>query len=141
MNMSRRPLISVIVLLMSVLLLVAVSCKSGVGSVNINVNAAAQKVVNTAQGIVSEEAKERVSKEAAVAAAKSVYVAQEAQGVDFSNGPCLSDSLLPDWVADIAHDPRIAIDDDPRYQCAAYREGRAHHFVELDTEGKLIRAE
>jgi hypothetical protein len=43
--------------------------------------------------------------------------------------------------ADIAHYPRLAIDDDPANQCAAYRDGTTHHFVELDPEGNLIRAE
>jgi hypothetical protein len=49
--------------------------------------------------------------------------------------------VLPDWVADIAHRPRQAVDEDPANQCEAIRSGDAHHFVELDPDGNLIRAE
>ncbi len=63
--------------------------------------------------------------------------------VDMSRGPCIAEQLpgLDGWVVDIAHDPRLAVDDDPRNQCRRYREGDAHHFVELTTGGQLIRAE
>jgi hypothetical protein len=60
--------------------------------------------------------------------------------MDFSCGPCLSDALMPDWVLDVAHNPRQAMDDLPSNQCPSFREGRAKHFVELDLEGNLIRA-
>ncbi len=70
--------------------------------------------------------------------AKKLYDQQKATGTNFSDGPCLSNSLMPDWVADIAHDPRQPIDDVPANQCSAYRIEKAHHFVELDTQGNLI---
>ncbi|MBI4426239.1 MAG: hypothetical protein HY567_01560 [Candidatus Kerfeldbacteria bacterium] len=114
------------------LLLLGISCKNKFVSVNVNVNASAQGIINTAQG---------VTKEAAVAEAKALYAIKEGQGMDFSSGPCLSDNLLPDWVADIAHNPRWAIDDLPVNQCPSYRAGTNKHFVELDTAGQLIRAE
>lgn len=76
----------------------------------------------------------------AVNQAQHVYRQRQAMGVDFSAGPCLSDALMPGWVADIAHNPRLPADDLPENQCPAYREGRAEHFVELDKEGNLIRA-
>jgi hypothetical protein len=58
-------------------------------------------------------------------------------------GPCVSESLpgLPDWVADIAHNPRLPLDDQPANQCQRFRSGQAHHFVELDENGELIRAQ
>ncbi|MAF13608.1 MAG: hypothetical protein CMI53_01815 [Parcubacteria group bacterium] len=46
--------------------------------------------------------------------------------------PCLSNEIMPDWVCDIAHNPRTEVDDDPKNQCSAFRDGTAHHFVELD---------
>jgi hypothetical protein len=76
---------------------------------------------------------------ATIASAKRAYAAAKAGGVDMSNGPCLG-TVSPDWVADVAHDPRQAVDDDPANQCAAYRSGEAHHFVELDPEGRFIRS-
>lgn len=76
----------------------------------------------------------------AVNQAKYLYEMEKGQGRDFSSGPCLSNALMPDWVADIAHSPREGIDDLAANQCPAYLEGRVHHFVELDPEGRLIRA-
>ena len=74
-----------------------------------------------------------------VAKAKQAYADAKARGVDMSNGPCLG-IVAPDWVADVAHDPREDVDDDPANQCAEYRDGTAHHFVELDPNGRLIRS-
>ena len=62
------------------------------------------------------------------------------EGKDVSNGPCLTNELTPDWVADLVHVPREAIDNLPENQCSAFREGKAHHFVELDLKGSLVRA-
>lgn len=76
----------------------------------------------------------------AVNQAKFLYSQRKAADEDFSNGPCLSDALMAGWVVDIAHSPRLPIDDLPENQCPAYLEGRAGHFVELDTEGNLIKA-
>ena len=71
--------------------------------------------------------------------AKQAYERAKARGVDFSRGPCLG-VIKPGWVADVAHDPRQGVDDEPENQCAAYREGDADHFVELDAEGNFIRS-
>jgi hypothetical protein len=76
----------------------------------------------------------------ALAAARDAYAAAEAEGVDFSRGPCLG-VVLEGWLADIAHDPRQDVDDEPENQCEAYRSGVDGHFVELDPAGDLIRAE
>ncbi len=59
--------------------------------------------------------------------------------MDISAGPCLSNDLLPGWVADIVHNPRQPVDDQIENQCMAYIEGRARHFVELDMEGNVVR--
>ena len=75
----------------------------------------------------------------AVKKAMDVYKNRKDAGEDFETGPCLSNDLLPDWVVDIAHNPRQALDNLPENQCAAYIEGRAKHFVELDLEGEVIR--
>ena len=79
----------------------------------------------------------------AVNEAVDAYHEAKARGVDLTRGPCIAEHLpgLPDWVADVAHDPRQPVDDDPAYQCSRYREQEAHHFVELDPSGKLIRAQ
>jgi hypothetical protein len=79
----------------------------------------------------------------AVDEAQNAFSQVQASGQDLSAGPCISESLpgLPDWVADIAHDPRQSIDDEPANQCQRFRSGQAHHFVELSLDGQLIRAE
>ena len=79
----------------------------------------------------------------AVDEAQAAWRQLQAGGPDLSAGPCISESLpgLPDWVADIAHDPRQPVDDEPANQCQRYRSGQAHHFVELNVDGQLIRAE
>jgi hypothetical protein len=59
------------------------------------------------------------------------------------NSQCLSDIYdwkIEDWVCDIAHWPRESIDNLPENQCSAFREGKAKHFVELDSDCKFIRA-
>lgn len=86
------------------------------------------------------ETKNQAARDLAVAKAREIYQRQKAEGIDFSSGPCLTNNLLPDWVLDIAHDPREAVDDLPENQCSAFREGDAYHFVELDPDGNVIRA-
>lgn len=71
--------------------------------------------------------------------AKKVYEEKKNLEVDFTNGPCLTNDLLPDWVADIAHNPRQKIDDLPENQCQAFTEGRATHFVEMDANGNILQ--
>lgn len=60
------------------------------------------------------------------------------------NGPCLSDINsvwnIDDWVCDVAHEPRQDVDNLPENQCQEYREGKAHHFVEVDTNCNFITA-
>ena len=69
--------------------------------------------------------------------ALNLYAQKKQAGVDFSSGPCLG-RADNDWVVDIVHNPREPIDDKPQNQCADFREGRAHHFIELDPDGNLI---
>lgn len=75
----------------------------------------------------------------AVIRAKDVYRKAREGGLDLSTGPCLSNDLMPGWVADVVSNPRTSVDDLPHNQCAAFLEGRAQHFVELDTQGNLVR--
>jgi hypothetical protein len=78
-----------------------------------------------------------------VAEAQAAFKQAQAKGTDLSSGPCLAEMLpgLPDWAADVAHNPRQPVDDQPANQCASYRAGQTHHFVELTPSGQLIRAQ
>ena len=75
----------------------------------------------------------------AVNQAQTVYKQKKDLGVDFTSGPCLSNDLLPNWVADIIHSPRNSEDNYSQNQCQAFLEGRAKHFVELDIAGNVVR--
>lgn len=77
----------------------------------------------------------------AINQAQLIYRQKKLAGEDFTSGPCLSNDLLPGWVVDIVHSPRIEIDNLVENQCPAYLEGRARHFVEFDPDGNLIRAQ
>jgi len=58
--------------------------------------------------------------------------------MDFSNGPCINDNIIADWVCDVVHEPRQPIDDVPANQCPSF--GIAtHHFVEVNENCRIIR--
>ncbi len=80
------------------------------------------------------------NRELAIRKAKEIFEQKKAEGMDFSEGPCLAEEIIPDWCVDVAHDPREPIDNLPMNQCKSYQEGRVHHFVELDPDGNVIRA-
>ena len=87
---------------------------------------------------------DEAERQAAIAAGRAIYEKERLEGTDFSRGPCLANPLPPpneNWVVDVAHDPRRPVDDEAANQCSAYREGDAEHFVELDPDGRPIRAE
>jgi hypothetical protein len=100
--------------------------------------AAAVLVAGCGGGSPSQDTRDR-----AVNEAMQAYHEAKANGTDFARGPCIAEQLpgLPDWVADVAHEPRKAVDDQPANQCQRFRDGEAHHFIELDTSGHLIRAQ
>ncbi|MFC1687477.1 hypothetical protein ACFL0L_02765 [Patescibacteria group bacterium] len=101
----------------------------------------ANDAINAITGIGSIDIKEAADQRLAISKAKELWRAYSFSGEDLSDGPCLSNEVIPGWVADVVHDPRQAIDNDPANQCSAYRSGEATHFVELDIDGNLIRAE
>jgi len=74
---------------------------------------------------------------------KCIYLCQQekAKGTNLDTSPCIGNPIdgFNDWVCDIAHAPRQAIDNMPENQCSAFREGKAKSFVELDPECKVIK--
>ena len=79
-----------------------------------------------------------VNQDEALKNALNLFNQKKTEGVDFSNGPCLG-QVAPDWVLDIAHNPRQPADDKVENQCKDFKEGRAHHFIELDPNGNIIK--
>lgn len=94
-------------------------------------------------GCGSDDETSPSERDQAVRRAQVAYATAEAKHIDLSDGPCIAERLpgLPDWVVDIAHDPREPVDDVAANQCARYRAGEANHFVEMDENGELIRAD
>jgi hypothetical protein len=97
-----------------------------------------QEITNVMTGLGAVDKKIQADNDLAVAQAKDLYRQAITLETDISAGPCLANNLMPDWVADIAHNPRQPVDDKPENQCSAFREGLAHHFVELDLNGNVI---
>ena len=63
------------------------------------------------------------------------------EGKDLSNGPCLLDPMSDNnWVCDVAHKPREAVDNEKENQCNTWLNGTAKHFIELTPECKFITA-
>lgn len=95
-------------------------------------------LVGCGGGSPSQDVRDRAVNEAMAA-----YKQAKEDGTNLSRGPCIAEQLpgLADWVADVAHDPRRPVDDVPANQCRRFRSGQAHHFVELDASGRLIRAQ
>ena len=89
------------------------------------------------------ESVDQSDRDRAVDKAHAVYLQATAAHRDLSQGPCIAEEIpgLPDWVVDIAHDPRQAVDDETVNQCQRYNDGQAHHFVELTDTGTLIKAQ
>jgi hypothetical protein len=95
---------------------------------------------------ITEEQENTTSfqRDLAIAACENICNDLLDEGIDLSLGPCLSDNNanwdVTDWVCDVAHSPRLEVDDSSENQCSAYRDGQAHHFVEVNESCELIRA-
>ncbi len=98
-------------------------------------------LVNKATGVADTATLKAADIAFATARAKEFFNALQAQGEDISNGPCLSENLTTGWVADLVHNPRQPIDDQPANECQNYLNGTAKHFVEIDLTGKFVRAQ
>jgi hypothetical protein len=100
---------------------------------------AIQTVVDQTTGLGVVEQKFQTDKDLATIQARTIFRQAQMDEKDLSAGPCLSENLIPDWVLDVAHNPRQPIDDLPANQCQAFRSGRTHHFVEMDEWGQVIK--
>ncbi|MFA6268341.1 MAG: hypothetical protein WCW13_04370 [archaeon] len=62
----------------------------------------------------------------------------KSKGINLGSGPCLG-LVVQDWVCDVAHSPRLAIDDLVANTCPDFAQGRANHFVEVDESCEVIQ--
>ena len=93
------------------------------------------------QTVNSEQQKQADKTQALVKCQQLCQDTLSSDGVDFDAGPCLSNEIAPDWVCDVAHEPRQAVDNDPANQCSAFRQGTASHFVEVDGNCNVITSQ
>jgi len=114
---------------------------SACGKKAANLNNGITDLVEDVTGITDIKIEQKAEKNLAIAEARNIFNIRKLEGVDMSNGPCLSNRLIEDWVFDIAHNPRQDVDNLPENQCSAFSDGTARHFVEFDPDGNLIRAE
>ena len=78
-------------------------------------------------------------RQAAIEAAKTAYAKAKTEGKDLNDGPCLG-VVAPNWVADVAHEPRQQVDNLRENQCEQFINREVEHFVELSPQGVIIRA-
>ena len=64
----------------------------------------------------------------------------EEYGNDLSDGPCLDGDIVNNWACDVAHNPRVDIDDLLENQCEKFTNGISEHFVEVNENCELIVA-
>jgi hypothetical protein len=94
------------------------------------------------------EENEVLQTETVISACEDLCRAALDSGQYLESGPCLSDAKsdwepnwdFSNWVCDIAHYPRQAVDNLQENQCQTFKEGKAQHFVELYPNCTLIRA-
>lgn len=99
----------------------------------------AEQRVDDLTGASTVRTGQEAEKDLAIAQCKELFQREKANGRDMSEGPCLSNEIIPDWVCDTAHSPREAVDNDSANQCSAFAEGQARHFVELDQNGEVVK--
>ncbi|MFC1721578.1 hypothetical protein ACFL0Z_01545 [Patescibacteria group bacterium] len=102
---------------------------------------AAEQAVEKVTGVEAVEIKQEASRDLAIARCQELYFQKVALAEDMSDGPCLSEKIVEDWVCDVVHEPRQAVDNETANQCVSYRNGTIGHFVELDINGELIKAQ
>jgi len=86
-------------------------------------------------GCIGQKTEVDVAKDACVKKCSEALAA----GQDLSNGPCLSNEITKNWVCDVAHSPRLTVDNDPKSQCSSYGTTAAH-FIEVNPGCNFIRA-
>jgi hypothetical protein len=96
-------------------------------------------VSETVSGTVEAEKQKQIFRTQAIV--KCQELCQQLLTTDgeiFDRGLCLSNSIAPDWVCDMVHVPRQPLDDEAENQCPAFRNGSAHHFVEIDGNCNVV---
>lgn len=124
------------ILICVILFFLVAGCQKKESQISQSINEAVD--ATTGLGYINMEKK--AVKDIAIAQAQTFCRQKLSEGEDLSVGPCLGVVAL-DWVGDVAHNPRQDIDNLPENQCAEFREGKAHYFVEVDPNCNFIKAD
>jgi hypothetical protein len=122
-------------LLVGLMFFILVGCQKKENQISQSIDEAVD--ATTGLGYINVEKK--AVKDIAIAQTQTLCRQKLAAGEDLSMSPCLG-VVAPDWVGDVAHNPRSEIDNLPENQCSDFREGKAHHFVEVDPNCNFIKA-
>lgn len=95
-----------------------------------------ERGVYVKHGNPSETLLEVNEQQDAIGCASELYVKNKEYGLVFDS-QCLG--RCGDFVVDVVHVPRTAVDDLAENQCADYRDGKVTHFIELDKDGNIVR--
>jgi hypothetical protein len=121
------------ILLIIVLLLTA--CKTGQVIVEKNQTGDSNVIVENQ----THPGKLKTVQETAIENCLELCLRQKQKNISLENGPCLSEEIITDWVCDVAHNPRIDLDNKPENQCSSFRDKKTHHFVEADVNCQFIK--
>lgn len=93
-------------------------------------------------GCIGQKETSTSDKDKAILECKQECNSKLKANVNLSNGPCLLNPIndLPDWVCDVAHEPRQIVDNQLENQCSSFSEGKSQHFIEVDTNCELIQS-
>ena len=72
----------------------------------------------------------------AISCASEFYASESMNGTSFSS-QCLG--TCGNYVVDIVHVPRTSEDNLQENQCFDYISGKAKHFIELNSQGQIVR--
>lgn len=97
--------------------------------------------IDDLQIFISNESKVASEKQSAKIKCMELCQDEISNEKDLSSGPCLSEEIIQGWVCDIAHNPRQEVDNKSDNQCQNFISGKASHFVELDGNCNLIKAQ
>jgi hypothetical protein len=74
-----------------------------------------------------------------ISCASELYAAESLKNATFSS-QCLGICNFGEgYAVDIVHVPRTSEDNLQENQCADYREGKVKHFIELNSQGNIVR--
>lgn len=71
-----------------------------------------------------------------ISCASELYAKEAVKGTEFTS-QCLG--TCRNYVIDIVHVPRASEDDISENQCSDFLNGKAKHFIELNSQGQIVR--